>query len=199
MTATDTTLPPRSAGRRRFLGSALLCAFALPAVTVAARPRRRTLLREVPPAYRAAALAAHVPPRLLYGVALQESAMAFGAHILPWPWTLNIRGSAHRYAGYIDAVAALSHAVTVGRIRNVDCGPMQVNWGYHAQLLGSFARALEPHANLAAGARLLAGHYRDTGDWFAATGRYHNQADAERAHTYAASVFARVARLREAA
>jgi hypothetical protein len=153
----------------------------------------------VPPAYRAAALAAKVPPRLLYGIALQESAMAFGDHVLPWLWTLNIRGTPHRYATYTDAVHALAQSVTVQKIRNVDCGPMQVNWGYHADKLLSFERALEAHVNLAVGADILAGHYRETSDWHRATGRYHNAVDQVRARTYANGVFARVAQLSEAA
>jgi hypothetical protein len=188
-----------SPARRRLLGGALLAAAGLPALARAARLQRPTLLRVVPPAYRAAALAARVPPRLLYGIALQESAMGFGEHVLPWLWTLNIRGTPHRYATYADAVATLSQTVDIRRIRNVDCGPMQVNWGYHAATLGSFARALEPRANLAVGAALLAGHYRDTGDWYLATGRYHNPADGARARAYANGVFARLDHLREAA
>jgi hypothetical protein len=199
MTRTLAACALPSPARRRLLGGALLAAVGVPAVAHAARPARPTLLRVVPPAYRAAALAARVPPRLLYAIALQESAMGFGEHVLPWLWTLNIRGTPHRYATYADAVFALSHAVNVRHIRNVDCGPMQVNWGYHAASLGSFARALDPRTNLAVGARLLAGHYRDTGDWYLATGRYHNPADVARARAYANGVFARLDRLTEAA
>jgi hypothetical protein len=186
---------PCSIGRRHFIGGALLAGLGVPSIAMARPLRHPPLLRVVPPAYRAAALAARVPPRLLYGIALQESAMAFGDHVLPWLWTLNIRGTPHRYASYPDAVRALSQAVTVRHIRNVDCGPMQVNWGYHSVALESFERALDPHFNLAVGAGLLAGHFRDTNDWYKATGRYHNQVDQVRAHAYANGVFQRVARL----
>lgn len=177
-----------SLDRRRFLvGGAL----ALVAGPLFARSRA-TVLREVPPAYRAAALAARVPPRLLYAIALQESAMAFGQHVLPWLWTLNIRGTPHRYASAGDAVRALTRTVTVKRIRNVNCGPMQVNWGYHYDKLGSFDRALDPYHNLAVGAAILSAHYRDCGDWFVAAGRYHNQVDLVRSRHYAQRVFARL-------
>ena len=124
-----------SLDRRRFLVGGTL---ALVAAPLFARGRA-TVLREVPPAYRGAALAARVPPRLLYAIALQESAMAFGQHVLPWLWTLNIQGTPHRYASEGDAVRALTRTVTVKRIRNVDCGPMQVNWGYHYAKLGEAA------------------------------------------------------------
>ena len=177
-----------SLDRRRFLVGGALALLAGP---LFARGRA-TVLREVPPAYRGAALAARVPPRLLYAIALQESAMAFGQHVLPWLWTLNIQGTPHRYASEGDAVRALTRTVTVKRIRNVDCGPMQVNWGYHYDKLGSFQRALEPRNNLAVGAAILAGHYRDCGDWFIAAGRYHHPADAARSRNYAKRAFARL-------
>jgi hypothetical protein len=185
------------APRRRFLAGLLLAGAGLSAPCLA-RSKAVPLLRVVPPAYRDAAVVARVPPRLLYGIALQESAMAFGNHVLPWLWTLNIRGTPHRYASYPLAVRALTRAVTVDKIRNVDCGAMQVNWRYHADKLVSFERALDPHVNLAVGAAILAAHYRSTGDWYQSTGRYHNAVDHERARKYANGVFARVARLTEA-
>ncbi len=189
------TAQPGVASRRRFLGGVLLAGLSLPSL---ARSKRVSLLTVVPPAYRAAAVTARVPPRLLYGIALQESAMAFGDHVLPWLWTLNIRGTPHRYATYKDAVLALTQTVTLKKIRNVDCGPMQVNWGYHAEQLLTFERALDAHINLAVGANILAGHFRETNDWHRATGRYHNPGDAVRARRYLDGVFARVAKLTEA-
>ena len=193
------TVQPGIASRRRFLGGVLLAGLSLPSVSTLARTRRVPLLTVVPPAYRDAAVAARIPPRLLYGIALQESAMAFGDHVLPWLWTLNIRGTPHRYATYKDAVLALTQTVTHQKIRNVDCGPMQVNWGYHAEQLLTFERALDAHINLAVGATILAGHFRATNDWHKATGRYHNPGDSVRARRYADGVFARVTQLTEAA
>jgi hypothetical protein len=193
MTQTIAPLAPCPT-RRRLIGRALLVALCAPGL---AQARRLPVLRVVPPAYHAAATTARVPSRLLYAIALQESAMAFGDHVLPWLWTLNIRGTPHRYATYPDAVRALTNTVTVRGIRNVDCGPMQVNWGYHAALLGTFARALDARANLAAGADILAGHFRRSGDWYRATGRYHNEADTQRARVYADQVFARLRTLSE--
>ena len=187
---------PGVASRRRFLGGVLLAGLSLPTL---ARSKRVPLLTVVPPAYRDAAVAARIPPRLLYGIALQESAMAFGDHVLPWLWTLNIRGTPHRYATYKDAVLALTQTVTLKKIRNVDCGPMQVSWRYHADKLLTFERAMDAHINLAVGATILARHYRATRDWHQATGRYHNEVDTVRARRYADGVFARVAKLTEAA
>lgn len=125
--------------------------------------------------------------------------MLFGERLLPWLWTLNIRGVPHRYATYRDAVAALSNAVTRRGIRNVDCGPMQINWRWHSDKLRTFELALEANYNLAVGAQILAGHFVDTNDWHAATGLYHNQVDKTRSRRYADAVFARLPRIAEAA
>lgn len=184
--------------RRAFLVAAG-CGLAALSSPANARPRRGQLLRQVPPAYRDAAIRAGIPPRLLYGVALQESAMLWGERVLPWLWTLNVSGTPHRYATYEDGVRALTNWVTVQRIRNVDCGPMQVNWRWHGDKLQSFAKALDAHNNLAVGASILASHYRDSGNWFVAAGRYHHPTDVARANAYAQGVFRRIELLQEAA
>ena len=69
----------------------------------------------------------------------------------------------------------------------------------HGDKLQTFANALDAHYNLAVGASLLAGHYRDSGNWFAAAGRYHHPTDTVRATAYAQGVFRRIALLQEAA
>lgn len=179
--------------RRRYLLGALGC-IAAPAVF--ARSAKR-LVRVVPPAYCRAALAYGVPPRLHYAVAMQESAMLFNDAVLPWLWTLNVRGTPHRYATYGDGCRALELWVTRHGITNVDCGPMQINWHYHSDKLGTFAQAMDPTHNLNVGASILARHYAATGDWYAAVGRYHSEADPARARTYASGVFARMAQLQD--
>ncbi|MBC7501838.1 MAG: transglycosylase SLT domain-containing protein [Herminiimonas sp.] len=134
----------------------------------------------------------NIPPLILYGVALQESSMMFGPQSLPYPWTLNVAGAPKRFASYDAAVAALCANVARG-VTSVDCGLMQVNWRYHSAKLVNFYRALDPYPNLQAGATILRGHFKDTGDWFKSVGRYHNGADPQRAHAYATSVFQRMA------
>lgn len=135
-----------------------------------------------------------VPPLILYGVALQESAKLYGPHALPWPWTLNVRGTPMRLTNYAQAVDALQHFIDSG-VRNVDAGLMQVNWGYHADKLVAPSLALDPYPNIAVGARILRGHFASCGDWFTAVGRYHSPADARRAQNYATLVYRRIAKV----
>ena len=176
--------------RRRLLGAfAALALSGLPVVAGAARPK--ALYPPVPPAYRAAALRLGIPPLILYGVALQESAMRWGARALPWPWTLNIRREPHRYDSYRAALAALRGAIARG-VRNVDCGAMQVNWGYHRARLLSPEKALDPWHNLAVGAHILVEQRAGRSSWFEAVGAYHAPNHRARAERYARSVFQRI-------
>ena len=103
-----------------------------------------------------------VPPIILYGVALQESAKLFGPHVLPYPWTLNVQRTPKRYETYEAAVAALRGYVMAG-ITSVDCGLLQVNWRCHHDKLGSFWTALDPYPNIGVGARLLREHFEREG------------------------------------
>ena len=178
-----------SAPRRTLLraGAALL-ASALPGLALAAR---KPIYPPVPPAYRDAAARLGIPPTIVYGVALQESALRWGGHALPWPWTLNIRQRPQRFDTYPDALAALKAALGRG-VRNVDCGCMQVNWGYHQHRLLSPERALDPWHNLAVGARLLADQRAERSGWFEAAGAYHSPNDADRARRYARAVYRRI-------
>lgn len=135
-----------------------------------------------------------VPPLVLYGVALQESAKLFGPYALPWPWTLNVQGKPVRYNSYSASVAGMRSFIASG-VRNVDAGLMQVNWGYHRDKLLDPAQALDPYPNMAVGARILQGHFASTGNWYTAVGRYHSPGNAERAANYAALVYRRMAQV----
>jgi hypothetical protein len=145
----------------------------------------------LPPGYVAMGKMHGVPPIILYGVALQESAKLFGPHVLPYPWTLNVRGTPMRFQSYQAAVAALRSYVTAG-ITSVDCGLLQVNWRCHHDKLGSFWAALDPYPNIGVGARLLREHFDDTRDWFRAVAHYHNK-DPKIGLPYATAVYRRIA------
>lgn len=178
--------------RRQFIQSALATAVSAATGAAHARPNRPQLVTVVPPAYMATAAQAGIPARLMYGIALQESSMAFGPIVAPWPWTLCVRGTPYRYATYQDAVRALHHVIAILKIRNVDCGPMQVNWGYHAEKLRTPELALDAYRNLDTGARILRECFDEAHDWFTATRWYHNRLDQGRGLAYAQSVFRRL-------
>lgn len=133
-----------------------------------------------------------IPPRILYAVAMQESALLLPSGIVrPWPWTLNVEGRAERFRGREEAHQALTWYLRSG-VRSIDIGLMQVNWRWHGDRLRDPWTALDPYFNLRVGATILAEHYRSTGDWQKAIGLYHASANTpaakHRAENYRADV-----------
>ena len=138
-----------------------------------------------------------IDPWLIYGVALQESMLKFGSHTLPYPWTLCVAGVGKRFGSYEATLQALRNYVQTQGIRNVDCGAMQVNWGWHSDKLVSFERALDPYPNLAVGAQILRTHFERKGSWSRAVALYHTGSDRDadtvaRGKRYSNGVFARL-------
>lgn len=182
--------------RRNFLKACVATSLLSP-VAVFAKPfgTRHERVLKVPSGYIQVAHEKQVPPLILFGVALQESKMKFGggkaSSVLPWPWTLNVRGVPMRFAKRKDAVRKLSMTLANGETM-VDIGPMQVCWRYHKDRFPGVSESLEPYTNLRAGADILTEEYRNSGNWFDAVGRYHAPNDAARANSYATSVFQRL-------
>lgn len=127
-----------------------------------------------PPAYQLAAQQAGVPAPLLYAVALQESGTSLRGRLIPWPWTLNIAGTAQRYTTRNSACAALRRSLRRTLTTRIDAGLGQINIGYNAQRFGDPCEVLDPYRNLAITAAILRERY--TSDWLVAAGRYHRPA-----------------------
>ncbi|CAN7764181.1 transglycosylase SLT domain-containing protein [Pseudorhodoferax sp. LjRoot39] len=160
-------------------------------------PRGTATPAQPPAAYVDAAHRHGIEPWLLYAVALQESQINFGRTAVPYPWSLCVRGRGERHLDAGQARSAMRRHLAAG-ITNVDCGPMQVNWGWHRDKLLTVEQALDPYANLDVGAAILASHWRTTGNWRTAIGLYHTGSmdtfeRIERAARYAASVTRRLA------
>lgn len=188
-----TTHRPPAIRRRVLIARGAALAFA-PALGGNAR----AAVTAIPPGYVRVAAAAGIPAAVLFSVACQESVLRFGDKSLPYPWTLCVQGVAQRFNTQDAAVERLTQCLLNG-VTNVDCGLLQVNWGWHTARLGSPRRALDPYANLGVGAVLLHEHFDATkGDWFEAVGRYHNPTDRTRSVPYATAVFQRLARLPQA-
>lgn len=140
-----------------------------------------------------------IPAWAMYGVALQESQMKFGDRVLPFPWTLCVRGRAERYRSHQASLDALTRHVRAG-ITNVDCGSMQVNWHWHKEKFDADkAAALDYWTNLRVGASILAELQRRHGNWHTAFKLYHTgsetAANRDRGNRYANAVIRRLARL----
>lgn len=137
-----------------------------------------------PPAYQQAARVADVPATALFAVALQESGTSVRGRLVPWPWTLNIAGTSHRYRNSAQACSALRLALKQQPATRIDAGLGQLNVGYQGHRVEYPCQLLDPYRNLAIAATILREQYEAGGDWLIAIGRYHRPAGGTPAARY---------------
>ncbi len=128
------------------------------------------------PLYEEVAAYVGVPPRLLYAMSKAESGLLKDNRFAPWPWTLNVAGEARRYEGREAMFDGLMAALGTGEML-IDVGPLQVNWYWQFEALGSPWRITDPAVSIKIAAQILKRHYERSGDWWEAVGRYHRPAD----------------------
>jgi len=126
----------------------------------------------IPAAYLDVASYVGVPAKILYAVALRESGRTAGGKHEPWPWTLNIAGKGVYYESRLDMFNALMSSLQSG-ITSIDIGPMQTNWKWQFDRIISPWQITDPTYNTKIGAEILFDHYKKTGDWWVAVGKYH--------------------------
>ena len=134
--------------------------------------------------------AAGIPAQLMAAIARVESGRLDPAtkRISPWPWTINAEGEPGVFASKAQAIAAVRAKQAMG-VASIDVGCMQVNLLHHPQAFASLEQAFDPAANAAYAARFLLDLHARTGDWTAATARYHS-ATPERGAAYQRKVAA---------
>jgi transglycosylase-like protein with SLT domain len=133
----------------------------------------------IEPLYQDVAQYVGVPADILYAMSKAESGLLKDKKFQPWPWTLNIAGTAKRYNDRESMFAGLMTALGTGEQR-IDVGPMQVNWYWQFEVMGSPWRITDPTVNIKIAAQILKTHYDRSGDWWDAVGRYHRPADGPR-------------------
>ncbi|KVW44715.1 lytic transglycosylase [Burkholderia ubonensis] len=174
---------------RRHAWLSLLGCFSMPTAAVTLPP----------PAYQLAAHDAGVPSVVLFAVALQESGTRLQGRLIPWPWTLNIAGSAYRYRTRASACRALRVALLMVGATHVDVGLAQINLGFQRGRFAAPCDALDPYRNLDAAASILHEQHIAGEDWLVAVGRYHRPAGGALATHYRRQVAVRLARVLDAA
>lgn len=141
-----------------------------------------------PPAYQIAATRADVPASILFAVALQESGLTLQGRFIPWPWTLNVAGRAHRYSNRTETCSALRYALQQLSATRVDVGLGQINVGYHGHRVDEPCQLIDPYRNLMIAAILLREQHTPGGDWLRTVGHYHRPAGGAPAERYRRSV-----------
>ncbi|CAJ3562628.1 transglycosylase SLT domain protein [Burkholderia pseudomallei] len=151
-----------------------------------------------PPAYQLAAHDAGVPSVVLFAVALQESGMHIRGRLIPWPWTLNVVGTAYRFRTRTAACVALHGALSRVGATRIDVGLAQINLGYQGWRFDRPCDALDPYRNLAVAAVILREQHAVSDDWLVAVGRYHHPAGGVVAARYRRQVGLRLAHVLDA-
>ena len=139
------------------------------------------LLASIPPMpamYAKVAKQNKVPASVFYALVLNESRSAVNHKssptVLPWPWTINHRGTGHYFPTKQDA-----HEFITGLIANgdehFDVGLGQLNWYWHKNKFTSPWAALDPNTNLTVAAKYLRRQFEREAcrTWSLAIGCYH--------------------------
>jgi len=130
----------------------------------------------IEPLYDEVAAYVGVPAPILYAMSKAESGLLTEGSFAPWPWTLNVDGAAQRFSDRQAMFDGLMAALGRGEMM-IDVGPMQVNWYWQFNQMGSPWRITDPAVNIKIGAQILKTHFDRSGDWWEAVGRYHRPAD----------------------
>ena len=151
----------------------------------------------IPVQYRHSAIAAGVPYKILYAIALAESNNPTDKSFSPWPWTLNVAGKPRYFDSKREALAHLKQALSTG-VRNIDICVGQINYKYNNHLVPDIDKALDLEPCLRAATTVLlrelnyCEHKLDRLDWWCAVERYHSPgksgAQRQRAIAYAGRV-----------
>lgn len=127
----------------------------------------------VPALYREIAQQFGIRADVLYAIALTESRVHLGGNIVrPWPWTVNVEGKPYYFKTRQEMTAFLQGCLRQGN-RKFDVGLMQLSWRHHGKRFARLEDAIEPRANIQAGADYLRYLVDRTGSLKKAIGMYH--------------------------
>jgi hypothetical protein len=131
----------------------------------------------------------------LYVLGVQESGLELREQIRPWPWTLNIAGTAQRFASRAKTCSALHRTLKRWPATAIDVGLGQINVGFHGHRVKQPCDLVDPYLNLTLAARILREQHAPGENWLLAMGRYHRPAGGAPAARYRERVKAHLVRL----
>ncbi len=120
-----------------------------------------------------------IPDNLLLAIGIQEAGRRGAKGLTVWPWTVNAAGEGAFFHSREEALNWV-RSKQRGGVQSIDVGCMQVNQKWHGGKFASLEQAFDPAVNVDYAARFLVGLFHDTGDWWAAAGRYHSATDTHR-------------------
>lgn len=156
--------------------------------------------QRIPVEYRHTAIAAGVPYKILYAVALAESNNPSEPGFAPWQWTLNIAGNGMYFDTKAEALAVLKRELLKGT-RNIDICAGQINYKWNSALIPEIDKALDIDRCLGAATQVLVRelHYCEHAlgklDWWCAVERYHSPGQSETQRARAVAYASRVKKI----
>jgi len=134
--------------------------------------------KKIPDMYILVAQENMVPSKLFYAMILNETRSLVGRDgerkTLPWPWTINHRGTPHFFPSRQAAYQYATNMLKEGD-KQFDIGLGQVNWYWNGHRFKGLWESLEPYTNLTTSASILREHYegKNCNKWELAVGCYH--------------------------
>ena len=115
-----------------------------------------------------------IPDNILLGIGIQEAGTRRNKQLVVWPWAVNAEGAGHLFKTKASAMNWVGTQLDNG-MRSIDVGCMQINLRWHPTAFNSLQEGFDPKINVDYAARLLKQHYKVTGNWRTAAGRYHSK------------------------
>lgn len=140
-----------------------------------------------------------VPASVFYALVLNESKSKVkhkDSLVLPWPWTVNHRGTSHFFQTKKEAHQFIESLINRGD-ESFDVGFGQVNWYWHKNKFNSSWDALDPYTNLTVAAKYLRQQFerQECNTWTLAIGCYHRPAQSNKDKKIAKKYSERVLRI----
>jgi len=133
---------------------------------------------EIPSLYQEVAQANRIPAKLFYALILNESRSQVTnvdtKTVLPWPWTINHRGTPHYFETRETAYSFMNSLIEEGD-ENFGVGLGQIHWSWHSHRFEKPSDALDPLINLTVSAQYFREQFEKTecNNWKLAVGCYH--------------------------
>lgn len=115
-----------------------------------------------------------IPDNILLGIGIQEAGTRLNKQLVVWPWAVNAEGAGHLFKTKASAMNWVGTQLNNG-MRSIDVGCMQINLRWHPTAFNDLQEGFDPKINVDYAARLLKQHYKTTGNWRKAAGRYHSK------------------------
>ncbi|MGR2997585.1 hypothetical protein ABMY12_20820 [Vibrio vulnificus] len=134
--------------------------------------------KEIPHYYCKLAESHSVPPVVVFGLAVTESATKLNdGQFLPWPYTINHKGKSFWFPNQSSAIQHAKELIKNGEL-SFDVGFFQINWFWEGQYyVDDVSKLFDSIINGEVAMTILSKRKLNANSWDQAAGFYHNPAN----------------------